>query len=321
MNFAWPWFALLMPLLFLLPAPKTSGHDPALHHPYLMALGQPQPSSLAKGRSAPWSSHLIWIFLVFALMRPQWIGEPVQNTLAGRSLFLSVDLSESMLEQDMSWNGRPIERYKAVQAVVGEFVDKRNHDFIGLVVFGSFADIQSPLTPDTHAIRSLLNDLQPGMAGGSTAIGDGIALAVKHLRESDSPDKVIILLSDGENRSGSVSPEQATTLAVQNGITIHTIAFGSDASTNLFGFMRVPSAQVDEKTLREIAEKTNGQSFRAVSTDDLKRVFDLIDSLEPSERNDKDIRLVKEWYAIPLGLSFCLLIMTLLPKSLRGVIR
>ncbi len=307
MNIAWPWLLALLPLYWLLPTAKKSSTDGALEHAFLMSLAHQIPQTPPSRRLSQWLPALIWLSLILACIRPQWIGDPIDNEANGRSLYLSVDLSESMLERDMTWNGRAIERYQAVQAVVGEFVESRKNDFIGLVVFGSFAEIQSPLTPDTLAIKELLADLRPGMAEGSTAIGDGLALAVKQLRESDSPDKVIILLSDGENNSGSVTPEQATQVAVQSGIKVYTIGFGSDGSNSIFGRLGFGGNGIDEATLKDIAEQTQGQYFRATSTSDLIDVFNLIEQLEPSEEFQDQQRVVTELYWLPLSMALLLL--------------
>jgi len=316
MNFAWPWLALILPLWWLLPKSRKSATAGALEHPYLMSLSQQQPGRQPASR-AGLVIQVAWILLVVALMRPQWIGAPVSNVIAGRSIFLAVDLSGSMLEPDMSWNGRAIERYQAVQAVVGQFVEQRQQDFIGLVVFGSFAEIQAPLTPDVQAVSAILQDLRPGMAGDSTAIGDGLALAVKQLRLSESPDKVIILLSDGENKTGDVTPEQAMTVAQQSDIKVYTIGFGGDRQNGFFGMLRGAGNEIDEQTLKTIAEQTQGRYFRATSTQDLAQVFQTIDSLETSDRADREVRLVIEYYWLPLLLSFLLIMVaTTLPWRL-----
>ena len=307
MSFAWPWLFILLPLYWLLPKRKHNANEGALEHPFLMSLSAVDEQNNPAPTFDRWLNSAIWVFLVLALVRPIWIGEPIFDEAQGRNLYLSVDLSESMLERDMTWNGRAIERYQAVQAVVGEFVEKRSNDFIGLVVFGSYADIQSPLTPDTQAIKELLADLRPGMAEGSTAIGDGLALAVKQLRDSDSPDKVIILLSDGENNSGNVTPEQATQVAAQSNIKVYTIGFGSDGRNSLLGRFGFGGSGIDEATLKDIAEKTDGQYFRAASTQELINVFDLIEQLEPSEEHEDALRVVTELYWLPLLLSLCLL--------------
>jgi Ca-activated chloride channel family protein len=312
MNFAWPWFIAALPLLWLVPASKSSAQQGALNHPYLATLASPQ-NSLTSKRKLSLFWILSWLFLILALMRPQWIGEPITNSQAGRSIFLSVDLSESMLTEDMSWNGASTYRYKAVQEVVSEFVEQRKGDFLGLVVFGSFAAVQAPLTPDTGAVQKLLFDLIPGMAGKSTAIGDGLAQAVKQLRESKSKDKIIILLSDGANNSGSISPTDAITAAQKSGIRVYTIGFGGDPSvSSIFSFMRASS--IDEDTLKTIAEQTDGQYFRATSAGELQQVFELIDKLETDEKDIDNFRQINELYWLPLILALLFLMATQLDK-------
>jgi Ca-activated chloride channel family protein len=282
-----------------------------------MSLSQQQQARRQPASRAGLVMQVAWILLVVALVRPQWIGAPVSNVIAGRSIFLAVDLSGSMLEPDMSWNGRAIERYQAVQAVVGQFVEQRQQDFIGLVVFGSFAEIQAPLTPDVQAVSAILRDLRPGMAGDSTAIGDGLALAVKQLRLSESPDKVIILLSDGENKTGDVTPEEAMTVAQQSDIKVYTIGFGGDRQNSFLARLTGTANDIDERTLKTIAEQTQGRYFRATSTQNLAQVFQTIDSLETSDRDDRDVRLVVEYYWLPLLLSFLLIMVaTTLPRRL-----
>jgi Ca-activated chloride channel family protein len=303
MTFAWPWLLLLFPLYWLIPESKNIKTQGALEHPFLMSLADDTQSPGQKNKIQATLIVFIWCMLVISIARPQWIGEPLQDESKGRALYLSVDLSESMLERDMTWNNRAIERYQAVEAVVGEFVEQRQQDFIGLVVFGSFAEIQSPLTPDTNAINDMLADLRPGMAGGSTAIGDGLALAVKQLRESESIDKVIILLSDGENNSGSVTPEQAMQVAKQSDIKVYTVGFGSDGSNSLLGRFGFGGRGVDEETLKRIATETSGEYFRATNTRELAEVFKLIETLEPAEEYVQDQRLLTELYWISLALA------------------
>jgi Ca-activated chloride channel family protein len=283
-----------------------------------MSLADDTQSSSRDNKLQSFITFFIFALLIVAIARPQWIGEPLQDESKGRAMYLSVDLSESMLERDMTWNSRAIERYQAVEAVVSEFVEQRKQDFIGLVVFGSFAEIQSPLTPDTTAIKNMLADLRPGMAGGSTAIGDGLALAVKQLRESESIDKVIILLSDGESNSGAVTPEQAMQVAKQSNIKVYTIGFGSDGSNSLLGRFGFGNRGVDETTLKRIAQETAGEYFRAINTAELSDVFKLIDTLEPAEEHLQDQRLLTELYWIPLAAAAgTLLIQWFVPLLLR----
>lgn len=306
MSFAWPWLGFLLPFFWLLPLAKHTAASGALNHPYLATLAN-QPQSFTSKSKRPLFWALAWIFLILAIMRPQWIGEPINNSQSGRSIFLSVDLSESMLEEDMRWNGQSTYRYRAVQEVVGEFVAQREGDFLGLVVFGSFAAVQAPLTPDTKAVQDLLFDLIPGMAGKSTAIGDGLAQSVKQLRTSESEDKIIILLSDGANNSGSVPPEDAIAAAQKSGIRVYTIGFGGDANSqnSFFSFMR--SNSIDEETLKNIANETGGQYFRATSAKELEQVFDLIDQLETTDIDIENYRQINELYWLPLLVALLLL--------------
>lgn len=302
MTFAWPWFALLLPLYVLITRYRRASTSlpGAVEHPYLFDLARPDLKQASSSRVGSVLSLLIWSCLILALTRPQWIGEPVNVEQHGRALYLAVDLSESMLERDMLWNGQAISRYQAVQGVVSEFVAQRTGDFIGLVVFGSYADVQAPLTPDLGAVQELLSDLRPGMADSRTAIGDGLALAVKQLRASETEDRVIILLSDGENNSGEITPEQAAQVAVQSQIKVHTIGFGGQGSDSLFSQFGLPSSVIDEATLQAVAEQTDGRYFRAATTRELADVFQAIDQIEASATRNRDQRQVTELYWLAL---------------------
>lgn len=303
MTFAWPWLLLLViaPLWLLIKKPTSSYSQEAIAHPYLASIG----SQSHKAQKRKWVSGrfilvwLTWSLLIAAMARPQWLGEPTAQPNIGRSVMLSVDISGSMGETDMVWNNQRVARYQAVQAIVGDFALERRGDFLGLVVFGSFADIQAPLTPDVDAVKDILIDLLPGMAGESTAIGDGLALAVQRLREIDTSEKVIILLSDGENHAGSITPLDAAEIAKQSDIRVHTIGFGRQGSA-FFG------DAVDSKTLAEIANLTGGQFFRATSSAELQSVFAAIDTLEPSEDPGQEYRVVSEWFYWPLSLAMFL---------------
>ena len=315
MTFAWPWLLmfLLIPLAALKVNVQPKRSSEAIAHPYLASLGevssQTQQHPYLNWRNA--AAILAWSFLVLALARPQWIGEPIAQPLVGRSIMLTVDISGSMGEREMVWNGQRIARYQAVQSVVGNFAANRKGDFLGLVVFGSFADIQAPLTPDVKAVESILSDLLPGMAGESTAIGDGLALAVQRLREIDTDDKVIVLLTDGENKAGSVSPQDAANIAKQSNIRVHTIGFGRQGSA-FFG------DPVDTRTLTAIAQTTQGQFFRATNSAELKAIFETIDALEPSESEGIEQRTIMELYYWPLLFSVILiLILSLTTLNIR----
>lgn len=318
MTFAWPWVALLLPLLWAIIRFTQPKDQHAIEHPYLRQLStEDDKTRLKTSALSRWLWWLIWAFLVIALMRPQWVGPPLVQSMAGRSLYLTVDMSPSMEEQDMRWNGRTVERFQAMQAVVGEFIENRQSDFIGLVVFGSFADVQAPLTPDKLAVRDILFDLRPGMAGRETAIGDGLALASRQLRESESPDRVIVLLSDGSNNAGTVTPAEAIQVAQTSDIRVHTIGFGGEGQQNLLGF-RFRGADIDEAMLQQIATQTGGQYFRAKSTSELQAIFSLIDELETSERDLPEQRLVNELYWWPLSVALAFIFVQSLLAALKS---
>ena len=170
----------------------------------------------------------LWVLLVIAAARPQLVGEPYRLKAENRDIMLVIDISPSMLQPDLSRTQR-IDRLTAVKAVVGSFVQKRTEDRLGLILFGKRAYVQSPLTFDKNAVAEILNNADAGMAGNSTSIGDALGLALKNLREEkEKNNKVIILLTDGENNDGSLSMAQAIGLAEKEGIKIYTVGVGSD---------------------------------------------------------------------------------------------
>lgn len=320
------------PVLLLLPLPallkrlrrvsEKSGSDTAhSDNSTLSALRVPfYRQALAAGHldqhQAPprWSqlmAWLAWAALIAALARPQWVGEAVPVTQNARDLFLAIDLSPSMQEEDMVWRNRRTTRLNVTKAVVSDFIAQREGDRIGLILFGSQPYIQAPLTFDLKTVETLLREAAPGMAGDSTAIGDAIGLAVKRLQERPRDQRLLVLLTDGRNTSGEVSPQEAAKQAAQRDIRIHTIGVGSDEPVRrgLFGMPRNPSADLDEALLKEVATLTGGQYFRARSTGELEMVYEVINQLEPVEQDARLYRPVTEYYwvllltALGLGLT------------------
>ena len=247
---------------------------------------------------------LIWVALVTALARPVWIGEPVRLPAAGRDLMLAVDISGSMDTADMELNGRAVNRLEIVKHVLNDFISQRDGDRLGLILFGSNAYLQTPLTFDRETVRSFMNEAALGLAGKKTAIGDAIALAAKRMREHPSDSQVLVLLTDGENTAGAVDPVRAAELAAGLGIRIYTIGMGADSMQvpSFFGMSRTinPSRELDEDSLRKIAELTDGRFFRARDTKELTQIYDLIDQLEPTEREEKVYRPQTSLFHWPL---------------------
>ena len=310
MVFAYPYAFLLLLLPFLvyklLPRVKGMQGD-ALKVPFLDDLERISIASggiwapkatTGNGISKPFLwMYLIWALLCVAAARPQIVGEPLRRQNNSRDIMLVLDISTSMLEPDFSFANRRITRLDAVKKVVSDFTTKRANDRLGLILFGTRAYLQAPLTYDKASLNDILWSMQAGMAGDSTSIGDALALALKNLKDK-SGDKVIILLTDGENNDGSLSLAQAIKLAKDEGIKTYTIGVGSP---NIFFQMLALSPQTgDDKGLKELARQTKGQYFRAESTSDLQKVYDLIDKLEPTQGNENYIRETKDVFYLPL---------------------
>lgn len=317
-SFAALWVWLLLPLPWIVrrwsaktgqPATSESHHNKAPVLPqtvwlrHLPGMKQQDRRLPRRNSRALW---LIWLLLIAALARPQHIGEPVSLPVSGRDLMLAVDISPSMEETDMVINGRPVDRLFALRQVLDPFIEQRQGDRLGLLLFATEAYIQTPLTFDHTTLRTLLREADIGMAGRATAIGDAIGLAVKRLRERPQEQRVLILLTDGANTAGNITPEQATEIAAAAGVRIHTVGIGADRiiQQGLFGPREInPSRDLDEELLRRIATDTGGEYFRARSTEDLQAVYRTIDALEPIELEGRSLRPVRDLFYWPAGLA------------------
>ncbi|MBE9560686.1 MAG: VWA domain-containing protein [Proteobacteria bacterium] len=309
MSFIWPWAFALLPLPFvlrlLLPRAKVS-NDAALLVPDLSEYQLDDKLTYADKKSL-WPLlvySLAWICLIIALARPQWTGEPVELPVSGRDLILAIDISMSM-DHAIRNNLRSVKKITATKAVASAFIEKRVGDRIGLILFGDQAYVQSPLTFDRTTVNVLLQEAVTGLAGQATAIGDAIGLAVKRLDKSQlrhsgstdkknlSEDRVLILLTDGVSNRGEITPLKAAELAAKKGLKIHTIGIGNRGTREL-----------DETTLRKVAQITGGQYFRAYNTSDLVKIYALLDELEPVEKDVQSYRPIKTLFYIPLSASF-----------------
>ena len=313
-EWIWLWAFALLPLPFLMRwlfAPRQR-QQAALTVPSIESFSTAQtgPAQEEAGRRLRlFLLILAWIALVTAVARPQWTGEPISLPQSGRDLMLAVDISGSMATEDMAVNGKFIDRLTVVKAVVGDFVEARQGDRVGLVLFGTNAYLQAPLTFDLKSVNRLLIEAPVGIAGGKTAIGDAIGLAVKRLRLRPQEDKVIILLTDGANNVGEVAPQKAAELAAYDKIKIYTIGVGADEMRmpSLFGSlgrMTNPSADLDEDTLKKVASITQGQYFRAKDTAKLQDIYALIDELEPIDQDPETYRPIQALYYWPMSLAF-----------------
>lgn len=321
-QFAWPWIFLLAPLPLLLRMSHRQRTTTIKLPPELaLALNRTDArhSSLFKHRLIlPW---LAWALLLLALAQPWIPGKATVQPASGRALALAVDVSASMERKDFSFDGEQSDRLSIVKRVAREFVTARKGDRMSLVLYGKNAFIASPLTFDLHAIASILDSAGIGIAGRSTAIGDAIGLAIRTLRNDPATNKAIILLSDGTNNAGSVEPESAAELALSLNIRIHTIALGSE-DVELTGYATAQSADLDEATLKSVANIAGGAFFRAKTSDDLQSVYEAIDQLETADVEAPPVILKHDLHSWPLFALFILLIVSTLMRraaQLQGV--
>ena len=326
LTLAWAWLLLLLPLPWLirrwLAAAPRAGVQ-ALKVPWFTLMAASETGWMRKPLVAVVVT-LVWSLLVLAAARPQWVGEIETLPVTGRDLLLAVDISGSMDTQDMILNRTAVNRLAVVKKVAGEFIQRRKGDRVGLVLFGSRAYLQTPLTFDTETTAILLDESEIGLAGRETAIGDAIGLAVKRLRDDAASERVLILLTDGANTSGEVQPLQATEFAAREGMTIYTVGVGADEMMvqDFFGSRLVnPSADLDEETLKAIAERTGGAYFRARDAEALARIYEQLDELEPVESDQEAIRPVDELFYWPLSLAFILALAAALYAMLPGLRR
>jgi Ca-activated chloride channel homolog len=317
-ELVWPYMLLLAPLPWLVRvlARANPRQQAALTVPDVGRFrADGEAGGLAFRGRWPWRLlvlWLIWLAVVTASARPQWTGEPISLPTSGRDLMLAVDISGSMGTEDMELGNRLVNRLTVVKHVVSDFVARRQGDRVGLILFGTQAYLQAPLTFDLASVDRLLSEAPVGIAGGKTAIGDAIGLGVKRLRQRPEGQRVLILLTDGANNVGEVSPQKAAELAAVENIRIHTIGFGAEAMRmpSLFGVfssgMINPSAELDEGTLEAVAKATGGRYFRAQSTAELLEIYALIDAMEPIEQEAETYRPIAALYHWPLGAAWLL---------------
>lgn len=303
----WPvLFALPLPWLLrrVLP-PATESGGLALKLPIYAELSQLAPQHQGIGsRSRLWLPLLAWMALCVAAARPQWVGEMQDQPRTGRDLMLAVDVSGSMAAEDMEIAGRPVNRLDAVKLVLGDFLERRVGDRVGLILFGQQAYQLTPLTFDRASVRYQLDTSVVGIAGRETAIGDAIGLSVKRLRERPADQRVLILLTDGVNTTGALEPDKAAQIAATEGVRVHTIAFGGAGNRSMFGItLPGAGAQIDEAALQRIAQSTGGRFFRARDTAELAGIYAELDRLEPAAQEGEKLRPRDELFMWPLALA------------------
>lgn len=263
-----------------------------------------------------WLFLSIWCLVVIALAGPRWVGKPEPAEREGHNIILALDLSESMALSDMFVNGQPAHRLTVVKQAAETFIKQRINDRLGLILFGTHAYLQTPLTYDHHSLLLRLSDATVGLAGQTTSIGDAIGLAVKRLQMVPEPGRIIILLTDGANTSGVISPIKAAELAKFEHIKIYTIGLGADEKYSVINMHAYTS--LDEDTLQEIAKITHGQYFRATDPRSLKRIYHTINQLEIIQQEQANIRPQRDYYQWPLSIACILFFCWLMKISLRN---
>lgn len=319
MSFAYP-LLLLVPLIYAAYRAIDRTPKPSASFPSFAILKRLPLGRRAKLRSPVLNGLSILTVTLFSLAaaRPQRVTV-IEQPAKARNIMLVLDVSKSMASPDFPASFGYTTRMEGAKQVVSEFIKSRSGDRLGLTIFGGHAYLQSPLTLDHNIIDELVGSIDAGMAGNGTAIGEGLGVALKRLKEIDSDSKAIILMTDGANNAGDVSPVKAAKVARDLGIKIHTIGIGSNGDPSggsIIGgilTMGVQMAEYDEATLKEIADTTGGVYFNANSLSGLKDVYEQIGKLTEQEQSAPKRKIVHElfYYFSASGLAafivWCLL--------------
>ena len=314
----YPWLLLLLPLPWLgyryLPDYREARS--AVRVPFFgamsRAVGQaPSETGTHGNRWQLLLNLLVWTLVLVAAARPVFVEKPIERQQPVRDLMLAIDISQSMETTDFTnATGQKIDRLAAVKEVVHGFIDKRKDDRLGLIVFGSGAYPQAPLTLDHASLSLLLDDTGIGMAGPNTAIGDAIGLSLKLLDQAHEQEKVLILLTDGNDTSSAITPDHAASMAAAKGVVIHTIGIGDPTAEG--------EAKVNLQGLQHIAETTGGRFFRAEDRNALDQVYGTLDKLTPHQVHTLSHQPKKELFWWPLAAAIAVLALYHLGALLRA---
>jgi Ca-activated chloride channel family protein len=322
-EFTYPWMFALLALPFLvrfLTKPYKEQRE-AIRAPFFEKLREITGQTPGKGavilRPKPLQKLMLplaWILIVSALARPHWLEDPITKIEAGRDLMLAVDLSGSMDTRDfLDEEGNRVDRLEAVKLVLDDFISRREGDRLGLILFGTAAFLQVPFSQDYDTFKTLLDETQVRMAGPQTMIGDAIGLAIKLFESSESDNKVMILLTDGNDTGSQVPPSRAAGIASQNDVVIHTIAMG-DPTT-------VGEEALDIETLQEISDLTDGQFFMGMNREELVNIYRRLDDIEPLEFETLSYRPKQPLYFYPVGAFLILYVIYHLMMASRSLLR
>ena len=305
LELAYPWalLALPLPLLAWWLLPPQRERVSALRIPFfeqIVAAAGSEARAGAVVMRRRWlqmvMAVIVWSLLILGLAKPEWVGEPIVRTEAARDIMLAIDLSGSMDYRDFPGeNGEPVTRFNAVQRVVDRFVAARKSDRIGLIVFGTKAYVQLPFTRDLDTARALVELMEVGMAGPQTALGDSIGLAIRSFESSEVEDRLLILLTDGNDTASTMTPINAADIAKLNGVAIYTIGIGNVQATG--------EDRVDFEVLDAIASRTGGEFFNAEDEAALDAVYRRIDETAAAEVRTQSWRPRESLVHWPAGIA------------------
>lgn len=307
-QFAMPWLFLLLPLPWVMRRllPEYRQSRPAVRVPFMEVLrrvtgekGYQGAPTIRRLRVQWIMLTLVWVAVVVALARPQWLAEPVVSEMPMRDMLVALDLSGSMETSDfVDASGAMADRLTAAKEVLDDFLSRRDGDRVGLIFFGSAAFIQAPFTGDLDVVRELLGEAQVRMLGPRTVIGDSIGVAISLFENSEVDERVLIVLTDGNDTGSLLPPVRAAEIAADNGVTIHTIAMGDPAAAG--------EQALDEESLLAIANKTGGEFFHASDRAELEQVYEVLDQLNPRKVESRSYRPENELFQWPLGFAILL---------------
>ena len=308
LDILYPFALALLPLPLLLYRILPAHHEPrpALRVPFLSEVARLTGANSEEGAASRgrrwwrWAVLAIaWVALVAAAARPQWLEDPVVRDLPMRDLLLAVDLSGSMQTEDFTdQQGNTTDRLTAVKQVVDEFLVRREGDRVGLIFFGTAAFVQAPFTDDLEVIRELLGEARVSMAGPRTAMGDAIGLGITLFERSETEQRVMILLTDGNDTGSLVPPRNAASIARDEGVVIHAVAVGDPENAG--------EQALDEETLRDVAETTGGGYFRALDRESLAGIYAQLDALNPRLVETVSYRPRTDLYHWPMAFAVLL---------------
>lgn len=307
----YPLLLLLLPLPILVwwLLPPYREQTPAIRMPFFEDITKAAGIDATEGSVVPRANLLqkiiapvSWLLVVLALARPQFVEPPIEKTEPQRDLMLALDLSQSMDTKDFRDPQGNIEpRVDAVKAVVADFIDKRPNDRLGLIAFGDAPYPLVPFTMDHGTVRMMLADTLPGMAGPRTALGDAIGLSIKLFEKSQAPDKVLIVLTDGNDTASKMTPEKAAEIAKDNHVVIHTVGIGDPNATG--------ENKLDPATLEKIAKTTGGRNFFGSDQKALADIYALLDKLTPANQKTLSWQPRLELFCYPLGAAILLVLL------------